>query len=78
MKSTQHVIRNDLQNMYVWIYGFMNGAKDVKSRAKRALFSRYKKGESVLFLFLYPFIFLSLPSFLYFLPSYMAWGDRKK
>ena len=76
MKSTQHVIRNDLQNMYVWIYE--NGAKDLKSRAKRAFSSRYKKGESVLFLFLYPFVFLSLPSFLNFLPSYMAWGDRKK
>ena len=30
------------------------------------------KGKSVLFPFFYPFIFLSLPSCLYFLPVYMA------
>ena len=35
------------------------------------------KGKSVLFSFLYSFIFLSLPSFLYFLPVYMAWRKTK-
>ena len=35
------------------------------------------KGKSVLFCFLYPFIFLSLPSFLHFLPFYMAWRRPK-
>ena len=51
----------------------------MKSRhPKRAFFTPkvtiYKlKGKSVLFFFLYPFIFLSLPSFLYFLPVYLAW-----
>ena len=35
------------------------------------------KGRSVLFSFLWPFILLSLPSFPYFLPVYMAWKPPK-
>ena len=75
----------DLDYTYVWIYE--NGAKELKWRPKLAFFSRQKlspkstisklKGESVLFSFLYPFIFLSLPSFFYFLPVYLA-GERPK
>ena len=62
--------------IYAWIYE--NGAEKLNSRPKRAFFDflqsqRYKiKSKSVLFSSLYPFIFLSLPSFLYFLPIYRA------
>ena len=80
MKSAQHgSIRNDLQNMYVWIYE--NGAKDLKSRAN--ISGRFHLDDIKIkrkvspFLFLYPFIFLSLPFFLYFLP--LTWrGETEK
>ena len=72
-------------NIHTHMSGFSyeNGAKELISRPNREFFfSRQKspkvtifklKGKSVLFFFLYPFIFRSLPSFLYFLPVYMAW-----
>ena len=71
----------------IYFSTYKNGARELNSRPKRAFFSRQKlspksttsklKGKSVLFSFLYPFIFLSLPSFLYFLPVYMAWRRPK-
>ena len=55
--------------IYVWIYE--TGAKELKSRLKVTIYKL--KEKSVLFFFLYPFIFLSLASFRYFLPVYFAW-----
>ena len=62
-------------HIYVWIYE--NDAKELKSRPKRAISKL--KGKSVLFsfLYLYPFIFLSLPSFVYFSPVVVAWRRPK-
>ena len=61
--------------IYICVRIYENGPKRLISRTKRA-FPRQKlspkgtilklKGKSVYFSFFYPFIFLSLPPFLYF------------
>ena len=65
--------------VHVWI--FENGVEELNSRLKRTFFlakgdNIKLKGKSVVF-FLHPFIVLSLPSFLYFLPFQWLGGGLK-
>ena len=73
---------DEKRSIYVWIYE--NGAKELKSRPLSGRFVLSKgdntkiKGKVGPFFFHYPFIFLSLPSFLYILPVCMAWRRPKR
>ena len=75
--SASGCLQFNLQYIYIYVWIFENSVKELNSRRKRAFFLA-REGEGIKikrnispFFFLHSFIFLSLPSFLYFCP--FAW-----